>query len=250
MTFRLGLQFSNGVQGIQLFASTQLFKRSPCSLHLGSLGNLMTLIFVKYHKHAGVKVLCLSFCPFRFDGWRCRGTYRVKSYGHFFDFALIAFFSATSQRNVKEYSVSFYLGVCDFFFISLEIGIDTGSAKRKEKKGKKKRRYFTTIAPNWMRTLHVFTLLSSFNFVSQNKSLNSWFHAEKKIVLGHLWVQLRLYGCGSNVFFFFTFYIWSETFPCRYCHNHSHIIIGDTAPGFVFWLHHRLQLRLFLGFRL
>lgn len=66
----------------------------------------------------------------------------MKSYGHFFDFALIAFFSATSQRNVKEYSVSFYLGVCDFFFISLEIGIDTGSAKRKEKKGKKKKAIF------------------------------------------------------------------------------------------------------------
>lgn len=202
MTFRLGLQFSNGVQGIQLFASTQLFKRSPCSLHLGSLGNLMTLIFVKYHKHAGVKVLCLSFCPFRFDGWRCRGTYRVKSYGHFFDFALIAFFSATSQRNVKEYSVSFYLGVCDFFFISLEIGIDTGSAKRKEKKGKK-RRYFTTIAPNWMRTLHVFTLLSSFSFVSQNKSLNSWFHAEKKNCFGPFMSSTEALRLWKQCFFFF-----------------------------------------------
>ena len=106
MTFRLGLQFSNGVQGIQLFASTQLFKRSPCSLHLGSLGNLMTLIFVKYHKHAGVKVLCLSFCPFRFDSWRCRWTYRVKSYGHFVVYSQIWFCSYT---QLFDYKSSFWL---------------------------------------------------------------------------------------------------------------------------------------------
>lgn len=139
MTFRLGLQFSNGVQGIQLFASTQLFKRSPCSLHLGSLGNLMTLIFVKYHKHAGVKVLCLSFCPFRFDGWRCRGTYRVKSYGHFvvyyFDSAPIVFFTATSQRNVKEYSLSFFFGCVWPFLIFGNCDLHLlCEKKRKEKK--------------------------------------------------------------------------------------------------------------------
>ena len=139
----------------------------------------------------------------------------------------------------------FFLGVCDLFW-SLEIAIYTCSAKRKERK--KKRRYFTTIAANWMRTLHVFTLLSSFGFVSQNKSLNSWFQAEKKNCFGPFMSSteaLRLWK--QCFFFFFFFYIlhlkWN--IPCRYCHNHSHIIIGDTAPGFVFWLHHRPQLRLF-----
>lgn len=43
------------------FASTQFFKRSPCSLHLCLLANLMALIFVKYHKHATVSVQHLSF---------------------------------------------------------------------------------------------------------------------------------------------------------------------------------------------
>lgn len=41
------------------FASTQFFKQSPCSLHLGLLANLMALIFLKYHKHARVNVLHL-----------------------------------------------------------------------------------------------------------------------------------------------------------------------------------------------
>lgn len=43
------------------FTSTELFKQSPCSLHLCLLANLMVFIFVKYHKHAGVSVPWLSF---------------------------------------------------------------------------------------------------------------------------------------------------------------------------------------------
>lgn len=43
------------------FASARFFKRSPCSLHLCLLANLMALIFVKYHKHATVNVQHLIF---------------------------------------------------------------------------------------------------------------------------------------------------------------------------------------------
>lgn len=59
--------------------------------------------------------------------------------------------------------------------------------------------------------------------------------------LGHASLQVPERFC-RNVFFFLTFHV--KHFPVR-CQNHSQIIIGDTAPGFVFWLHHRLQLCFF-----